>query len=382
MSWNSIIGQARVKELFRNIIARKRLAHAYLFSGPKGVGKDAVAIELARLVNCERSGTESCDECSSCRRASILQHPNIHLIFPLPVGKSEKDGDAPLAKLSEDEVKLVQEQIQSKSRNPYHPISLPRANMIKINSVREIRRDAALMAFSSGKKVFVIIGAENLNDASSNALLKTLEEPPEGTLVILTTPYPDQLLPTILSRCQHVRFGPITADEIENALVEREKLSADEAQLIARSADGKYGLALQLVHSDLRDRRNRAVDFLRAILRGSRAELLGTIERLTSELEKSEVEEFLLSLETWLREALVLQEGAGAGQAMSADAALTKFVSHYRGMSPSTAIDEIERAISLVNKNVYIPLVLMTLAFKLRSAITPLSVREHTSRVP
>jgi len=381
MSWKSIIGQDRIKELFQGIIERDRLAHAYLFSGPDGVGKDAVAIELAKLINCERSRVESCDECPSCRRASMLQHPNIHLIFPLPVGKSEKEGDAPMAKLSEDEVKLVQEQLQAKSRNPYHPIALPRANMIKINSVREIRRDVALMSYSRGKKVFIITDAENLNDASSNALLKTLEEPPGDTLIILTTTYPDRLLPTILSRCQHVRFGPVSADAMEKALMERENIPAGEAHLVARAADGNYLRALQLMQADVGDRRDRSANFLRTILRGSRAEILGAIERLTSELEREDVEEFLMSLEAWLREALLLQEGGGADRAARADAAVSKFVSHYRGSNLGSAIDEIERAISLVNKNVYIPLVLITLAFKLQDTITAHSAGRHTSHV-
>ncbi|MBI3363543.1 MAG: hypothetical protein HY033_01405 [Ignavibacteriae bacterium] len=281
----------------------------------------------------------------------------------------------PLAKLSDDEVKLVQEQIQIKSKNSYHVIAVPKANTIKINSVREIRRDVALTAFSSGKKVFILIDAEYLSDESASALLKTLEEPPEDTLIILTTAYPDQLLPTILSRCQHVRFGPLGAEDIQKALLEREAIEIGEARLIAQMADGSYGRALRLVQSDIHDRRDRVVNFLRTILRGSRMDIVNAIERLASELDKADVEEFLLLLQAWFRDAMVLQHGGGNGSAISGDDALAKFAAHYGAINVAPIITEVERAISLVNKNVYIPLVLMTLAFKLQSSMTTPSTR-------
>src|SRR5512140_2087223 len=174
MSWQSVIGQHRVKELLVSTLRRNRLAHAYVFSGPEGVGKDAAAIELAKVLNCDAQGTEACDSCPSCLKFASLQHPNLHLVFALPVGKGEKLGDGPLAKLSEEDVAAVQEQVSRKARDPYHILSVPRATTIKINSIRELRKESALSAFSQGKKVFLIVDAENLNDEASNAILKTL----------------------------------------------------------------------------------------------------------------------------------------------------------------------------------------------------------------
>src|SRR5690349_10336405 len=99
-SWDAIIGQARIKQVLRSAVSSNRLAHAYLFSGPEGTGKSAMAIELAKVMNCEKGGPDSCGRCPSCLKMQTLQHPNLHLVFPLPVGKNEKYGDDPYAKLS------------------------------------------------------------------------------------------------------------------------------------------------------------------------------------------------------------------------------------------------------------------------------------------
>ena len=122
MSWDSIIGQLRVKQILRSSIESRRLPHAYLFTGPDGVGKDAVAVELAKVLNCERRESVACDTCASCQRFVTLQHPNLNLIFALPVGKGEKYGDPPLAKLSNEEMAEIQEQLKLKSKNLYHDI--------------------------------------------------------------------------------------------------------------------------------------------------------------------------------------------------------------------------------------------------------------------
>ncbi len=185
MSWNTIIGQQRVKNQIESIIEQDRLAHAYLFTGPDGVGKDATALALATIVNCEKPKGDSCGKCASCLQASALQHPNIHLIFALPTGKGETSDDSPIEKLANDDITAIQEQLELKRNNPYHDIVIPRANNIKVNSVREMRKQSSMSSLSKGKKVFILLDAENLRDESANALLKTLEEPPAHVKFIL-----------------------------------------------------------------------------------------------------------------------------------------------------------------------------------------------------
>ena len=109
MSWSSIVGQERVKTLLKRSLESGQVAHAYLFYGPEGVGKDALAIEFAKTLNCRAGGQEACGVCPQCQRMESFQHPNIRFVFALPVGKNEKNGDDPINVLTEAQVGEVRE---------------------------------------------------------------------------------------------------------------------------------------------------------------------------------------------------------------------------------------------------------------------------------
>jgi DNA polymerase-3 subunit delta' len=368
MSWHSVVGQEQGKEILRNALRSGRIAHAYLFAGPEGSGIEPIAMEFAKALLCERASGDACDKCPSCLKAAAFQHANIHCITALPVGKGEKSGDAPLAKLSEEEIGVVREQLAFKSANPYFPISMPRATTIKVNSIREIRKEVSMTAFGKGRKVFLVLGAEAMNDEASNALLKTLEEPPPDTILLLTAEHPEQLLPTILSRCQLLRLGPLPRNEIAEALRRSGDRSAEEAETIAGLAEGSYTRALQLLDSDYREQRDESVSFLRSSLKGAPGELSRLVERWHTEYEKGEIADCLRMLQIWLRSAMLAQT-AGAVEALHADETLQKFASHYRSVSYRDVDGSLERAISLIEKNVYIPLILLTLAASLRRSV-------------
>ncbi|MEK9138888.1 MAG: hypothetical protein AAB393_17340, partial [Bacteroidota bacterium] len=144
MSWNRVIGQERVKLHLLSALRNDRLPHAYLFVGNEGVGKDAAALELAKVLHCEGGNEQACDACPSCIRVNTLQHPDVKLVVALPVGKGEKSDDPPLEKLSQAEIQTIQEQYRLKGENPYHRISIPKATIIKINSIRDVRRESSL----------------------------------------------------------------------------------------------------------------------------------------------------------------------------------------------------------------------------------------------
>ncbi len=373
MAWKSVIGQERVKELLISSFRQNRLAQAYLFSGPAGVGKDALAIELAKALNCESGAPEACDTCSSCMKFQSLQHSNLHLIFSLPVGKNEVSGDPPLEKLTDDQMSAINEQLALKAKNLYHDIVVPKANAIKVNSIREIRRTSSLKSFGKGKSVFVIMDADQLNDEASNALLKTLEEPHENNLLILTTARPDYLLPTIVSRCQHVRFDILRDVEIQDALVARELLDVNRAAVIAQLANGSYTRALELTGPSLLELRNESVNFLRTALYGKRQEFLQAIDNVATGSDRSEIEQFLYLLQSWLRDTMATREGSGRVVNIDDLDALRNFVHHYSGIDDAAVARSLQRAISLLNKNVYIPLILMNLGIELRKHILPKS---------
>jgi DNA polymerase-3 subunit delta' len=369
MSWKGIIGQQQITATFASLIEKQRLAHAYIFSGAEGVGKEAVALELAKALNCERQKSEACDACPSCLKFFSLQHPNLSLVFALPVGKGEKLGDNPTAKLSEGELTAVQEQIALKAKNVYHHISLPRATTIKINSIREIRKESSMSSFFAGKKVFLIIDAENLSDESSNALLKTLEEPHDNILIILTVRSVETLLPTIVSRCQHIRFPLIDTKEISAALSAREGIQADSAELTAKLSQGSYARALNLLGTDIEERRRDAVEFLRTVLYKSRKDVLSVVDQLATDYDKEALAEFLMILQSWLRDSMLVGHHEHSAVATEDITALKKFSAHYPGLHYGRLFEAVEKAISLLDKNVYIQLTLLTLALDLRRTI-------------
>jgi len=370
MAWDRIIGQHRVKELLRRAITSGQVAHAYLFEGPEGVGKDALAIEFARVLNCRKQTADACGVCDSCKRMDSLRHPDVRLIISLPAGKGEKTGDDPLKGFTDEQMESVHAELALKAQDPYHRISVPKASFIKVNSIREIRRQASLTASESARKVFIIPNAEDMNAEASNALLKTLEEPPGDTLLLLTTSRREQLLPTIVSRCQIVRCEPLSAEDIASALQEREGIAAEEARTIAMLANGSYAAARSLISDDLLRRRNEVVEFLRAALGRNRTTLLKHIETVLTGRERTDAEQWLRLLQSWIHEALTVR-AAENGTAAGSDEDVRKFVERFPQADLTEASRLVDRAIALVGRNVYLPLVLTTLALDLQRCIVP-----------
>jgi DNA polymerase-3 subunit delta' len=157
----------QIVEQLRRSLQRGRLAHAYLFAGPRGAGKADLARTLAKALNCPKTEHDSCDRCDSCRRIDDYTHPDIYWVRP-----------------------------ESKGRR------------ITIEQIREFERAANLKAGSARVKVGIIVDADCMGDEASNAFLKTLEEPPAQTVILLLSSQPQRLLPTISSRCLRISFGP------------------------------------------------------------------------------------------------------------------------------------------------------------------------------
>lgn len=368
MIWHRVLGQQRVKLTLLSALRSDRLPHAYLFYGDEGVGKDAMALELAKVLHCEKGGDEACGTCLSCTRLDVMQHPDVQLITALPLGKGEIKGDPPLSKLSQDDLSAVREEYRNKGQNPYHRISIPKANTIKINSVRELRREATMTAFGGRKRVFIVSRADEMNDEASNALLKTLEEPSGDCAIILTTTSRESLLSTIVSRCQQVRFDPLTEEDIQSGLTERNGVEANRAALIARLANGSYQRAVALLDADVFEERAFVVSFIRNALSGNAVKVIGDVETIAGWKDRDRVVRFLMLVLVWFRDALVLSRG---GAVINADQQedLRRFVTRNPGADLVNALTVTERAISLVNRNTYIKLVLFFLATNLHSIL-------------
>ena len=370
MGWNSVIGQERVKNLLRRSIERQQLAHAYLFYGARGTGKQAMAIEFAKTVLCERGKSESCGECASCKKMMTLQHPDLNLVFPLPAGEGEKTGDDPIDVLEEEQIDEIREEIALKAKDPYHEIQISKANFIKINSVRNVRRNSAYTSVEGKWKVFLICDADKMNDQASNSLLKTLEEPTENTLLVLTSSEKDRLAPTIVSRCQLVQFPFLQDDEIAEALRTRNNVPPEEALLKATLAQGSYTQACELISANLKEEKKDVLNFIRVSLGWNGVSRVQLIDELASSRNKNRIEHWLKVLQTWLRDAMVLRDAPNSwGQGREMDPDMQSFVGKFPGANLEQAIGAVDNCISLVRRNVYLHLLLTTLSFDLKKTL-------------
>ncbi len=365
MSWKSIIGQGRVKSLLQRILESRQIGHAYLFTGPEGVGKDALAIEFAKTLNCSSGTIESCGHCPSCKKMEALQHPDLRLVFPLPAGKGEKTGDDPLEVLAESQVAEVREQIKLKASDPYYHIEIPKAHTIKINSIRDVKRESSMSRVQEGWKIFLILDAEAMNAEAGNSLLKILEEPLPQTMLLLTSSSKDRLLPTIVSRCQLIQCDRLSEDEIETALRSRDGAEPSLAHLAAQLAGGSYRAGRLLISQDIRDDRSEIVKFMRLVLGKQKAPLLEFAEDLLSS-DRSAVERWLKLLGSWIRDAFLLSKNVPVALLEEDRKNLESFVEKYGRADFPAALRTVERAIDHLDKNVYLYLLMINLALQLR----------------
>jgi DNA polymerase-3 subunit delta' len=286
--FDSLVGNQGAKEILRRMLAAGRVPGALLFAGEDGVGKKQFALELARALNCRAlTGTEACGKCGPCVRTGK---------YVLPVGdtKEIKDAYKKIIWTDHSDVGLI---------HPYN-------RSIYIDAVRDLEREANFRPVEGSARVFIVEEADKLSDSSSNALLKTLEEPHATSHIVLVTSRPASLLPTIRSRCQAVRFAPLPAEEIERFLSQTKKRAGPDARLAALLSRGRLGPALTLDVDAVRQDRESLLEVLDALaVRGDRARLLRIAEGLSdtkSKDAKDAYEQRLDMLETLIRDLWVV----------------------------------------------------------------------------
>ncbi|MFA6439542.1 MAG: DNA polymerase III subunit [Bacteriovoracaceae bacterium] len=367
-NWDQVIGQSRVKQTLQTAISSQRLAHAYLFWGNTGVGKDALAIEFARTLLCKTQQTVSCGTCSSCRKMETLHHPNLKLIFPLPgvdnPKKNDKDDDETVDNEVFDEIR---KQMSEKAANPYFHIDIPKAKFIRVPSIREIKKQSSMSGAEVGNKVFIIFDADAMNDESANSLLKVLEEPLDGFYFLLVTSRKDTMKQTIISRCQSVQCAILTDEEIVSALIQRQQLSEQEARVIARLANGSFTRAMELQEDDISRFRTDAIGFLRSILGSSPLKLMEEQEEYLTGNKRDNVEQLLSMMLVWFRDTIVVREGSSHNiMNLDQETDLEKFVGRFGGKDLEACMATVERSLELLRRNVYLPLVMLSLTMQLR----------------
>ena len=294
--FDKLVGNHHIKTTLRRLLGRGRVPNAMLFAGDDGIGKRQFALELARNFLCtDDEVDEACGLCPACRRADVFAFP-----------KADAKGE------DYDEVFF--------SEHPDVGTVIPFNRNLRVGAIRELEREANFRPYEGSARFFIVDDADKMNESASNALLKTLEEPPPTTYIFLITSRPDSLLPTIRSRCQVLRFAPVGKDEIEQYLINERAFSHDEARLASRLSRGSIGRAVSLDIADFRSCRERMLSTLHsAIATGDRASLMRVSEEMSDAKNKENFEESLGILDSLIHDIWSLRTAGDETRLANAD---------------------------------------------------------------
>lgn len=371
--WSNIIGQERSVEILKNIFLSGKVSHSYIFYGNEGTGKDATAIEFAKLLNCDSpvNGNEACDKCKCCVEIDSFKSSLFKFVVALPTGKSESDDDNnPLEKLEKEDFENYLNEIESKASDKYHKISLPRANEIRISSIRQMKRDIYLTGRAGKKKIFVISKADMMNIQSSNSLLKILEEPPKDSVLILTASRIDSLLPTIIGRCQKIKFNQLKAEDLKYYF-QRQGINEKDIDLYTALSEGSITKLNQVLEGNYLELRDKVIEVLRAVLSNNRLKLTNAIDGVVSKKDKDRVRQFLLLMIIWFRDIIHKSNGSDEyiiNQDSEKTDIMNKFITKFDSQNYKI-INSIEEAYRDVDSNVFTDMMLLNLSHKIRSYI-------------
>jgi DNA polymerase-3 subunit delta' len=323
MPFKNITGQDRQIGILVQALEGKTLAHALLFTGIPGIGKTTTAYALAKALHCKTARNDFCDACISCKKIAQGTHPDLVLIEP--------EGDA-----------------------------------IKINQIRKMQEQVSYTSYEGHHKIVLIDKAERMNIQSSNCLLKTLEEPPPHTVLILLTSVPYQLPSTVRSRCQRIMFQPLPEALIEEVLENRcGEEEGEKVQLIASLAGGSLGRALRWTENGLLQERKELLATLSRLHTCSPTTLFKCAELLGE--DKELVREKLTVITCWLRDLLLLKATSQENHIINKDLigearAAASRLSWFNLFEQTQVITEVQTA---VQSNVNARLAMETMLFKL-----------------
>ena len=311
---DAIIGHHQILKQLYHAIASNRVAGAYLFVGVANVGKETVALNFAKSINCRTSDEGACGTCLSCRKADDGNHPDLQIIRPSGA-------------------------------------------WIKIDQIRELQKRIIYRPLEGVRKVYILTEAERMNLEAANCLLKTLEEPPADSGLILLTTNLDALLPTIRSRCQIIPFHPLVVSELAGHLMERFDIDQSQALRVAATTGGAVGKALTL----LQDGASFEEEIPEIMIANNRLDAFRIAEKWTQQPEA------LDHLVTWYRDLVLLHQGAPADLLTHVHHAeqLKQLTVRYSRLQLQSAIKAIFETKVMLQRNVNSTLALEVLALKL-----------------
>lgn len=306
MNWNNVIGQHAVKAHLQDMVQHNRLSHALIFLGKEGSGALPLAIEFAKYVVCQPKAAPVVEDLfggmsampannedemnASMQRAEQLIHPDLHFSFPVI---PKKAGEKPT---SADHIKDFREFVQiAPYSNVYDWLQNINAENkqgnITAEECNDIIKKLSLKPYEAENKVLVMWMPEYLGK-EGNKLLKLIEEPPANTLFVLVAENEEQILPTILSRCQLVKVPQLQTNEVEKALIERANVAPETARQIAGICEGNYREALQMLQHSEEDWQEMAREWLKVIVRKMLPEQIKWVDEI-SKIGREKQKQFL-----------------------------------------------------------------------------------------
>ncbi len=273
-NWN-LLGHEWAVDMLRQHAAHDEIRHAYLFCGPPGLGRRTLALRLAQALNCTKPLAPGvpCGLCRDCKQIEAMQHPDMNVIQAL-------DGD-----------------------------NLPKeGGTLKVDQIREVQRSLSLKPYQSKYRVALFLRFQEANDNAANALLKTLEEAPAHAILLLTADTPEQLLPTIISRCEILRLRPLPIEAVESDLIYR-GVDEERARLLAHISGGRPGYARRLVDDvTLLEKRDERLNDLQTLLPAARVEKFSYADKLSK--DKDAMRQAIIIWLSYWRDVMLRVAGA------------------------------------------------------------------------
>lgn len=303
--FDDIVGQEQLKEHLYNALTTNKISHAYIINGERSSGKEFIAKIFAMALQCEnRQGIEPCHECHSCKQALSGNHPDI--VF----------------------------------------ITHEKPNTISVDDIRsQVNGDIAIKPYSGPKKIYIMNEGEKMTVQAQNALLKTLEEPPEYAVILILTTNVNSLLPTILSRCVLLNMKPVRDEQIKKFLMENMEIPSYKADICTAFARGNVGKARMLANSEEFDKvKEEAITLLKYIGEMEINEIVAAIKKINE--YKFDVNDYLDILSIWYRDVLMFKATHDAN-----DLIFKEEIQYIRKVADKSTYEGIERIIDALDKS-------------------------------
>ncbi|MGE5798094.1 MAG: DNA polymerase III subunit delta' C-terminal domain-containing protein, partial [Ignavibacteria bacterium] len=265
------------------------------------------------------------------------------------------------------DIQLLREELETKIDNPYYKIKLPRAATIKINSIRDIKKFLSFSFAEIKYRIILISDAHLMNEAAQNALLKNLEEPPEGVVFILTTPFPSLLRETIKSRCWILNFQPLSNDDIKNILIKYFDAEENLAEEAAPFAGGSVQTAVSLLEHDFENLRDKTILILRYSLGRKYHSALNEFSSFLSSGDPETIKLLIRMIIIWLNDLQKFRMGAQNYFFEGYLETLEKFNSKFPDIKLDDIVSRLDNLSSLIQNNVNINLIVLNIIYELGS---------------